>query len=167
MIKGTEQQIYGRLQEMARGTCGGGTYRTNTRYKGQFSSEQCKSFAPKVHMLLLGYNIGKTKSNNNQIDITSANTRLVGSFTNLSSQSHSAICNLFAAATLDNFIQVRRSHGGAHCMIFLSSDSNGITVYASNIDGNNGIQIATYSWRIFKADHSKVSVYTAQEYFLH
>lgn len=163
----TEQQIYGRLQEMIRGTYGGGIYRTGIQYKGQFSSEQCKGFAKKVHMLLFGYNIGKTKSNNYQIDITSANTRLVGSLTNLSSQSDSAICTLFAAARPGDFIQVCRSHGGPHSMIFLYSDSDGVTVYESNINGNNGIQIATYGWSTFKVDNSKVSVYTAQKYFLH
>ena len=52
-------------------------------------------------------------------------------------------------------------------MIFLSSDSKGVTVYESNVDGNNGIQIATYGWDEFRSDNSKVSVYTALDYTLH
>ena len=163
----TEQQIYDRLQAMANGNYGGSAYRIGTRYTGQFASEQCKGFAKKVHMLLFGYNIGSTQSNNYQINITTANTRLVGTLTDLFSQSNSAVYNLFAAARPGDFVQVRRSHGGPHSMIFLSSDSKGVTVYESNVDGNNGIQIATYGWDEFRSDNSKVSVYTALDYTLH
>lgn len=163
----TEQQVYDRLQAMANGTYGGGTYRVGTQYKGQYAGEECKGFAKKIHMVLFGYNIGSTKSNNYQIDIASSNTRLVGSFSNLPSQSDSAVRNLFAAARPGDFIQVRRDDGGPHSMIFLSADNNTVTVYECNVDGRNGIQIATYNWQTFKADNSKVSVYTARDYSLH
>lgn len=164
-----EQQIYARLQAMANGSYGGGAYRTGTRYTGQFSTEQCKGFAKKVHMVLFGYNIGSTKSkpNNYQISISSSKTSLVGSITGLSSASNASVSNLFSKARAGDFIQLRRSHGGSHSMIFLSSDANGVTVFECNVDGKNGIQTATYSWSKFRSSNAAVSVYTAKDYRLH
>ena len=52
-------------------------------------------------------------------------------------------------------------------MIFLSSDANGVTVYECNVDGRNGIQTATYSWKKFCSSNAAVSVYTAKDYRLH
>lgn len=164
-----EQQIYDRLKAMANGSYGNGVYKTGTRYTGAFANEQCKGFAKKVHMILFGYNIGSTKSkpNNYQISISSGNTSLVGSLTGLSSGSTGKVSNLFSKARAGDFIQVRRSHGGSHSMIFLSSDANGVTVYECNVDGRNGIQTATYSWKKFCTSNAAVSVYTAKDYRLH
>ena len=122
---------------------------------GAFANEQCKGFAKKVHMILFGYNIGSTKSklSNYQISISSGNTALVGS--------------LFSKARAGDFIQVRHSHGGSHSMIFLSSDTNGVTVHECNVDNRNGIQIATYSHEQFCRTNAAVSVYTAKDYRLH
>lgn len=164
-----EQQIYDRLKAMANGSYGNGVYKTGTRYTGAFANEQCKGFAKKVHMILFGYNIGSTKSkpNNYQISISSGNTSLVGSLTGLSSGSTGKVSSLFSKARVGDFIQVRRSHGGSHSMIFLSSDANGVTVYECNVDGRNGIQTATYSWKKFCTSNAAVSVYTAKDYRLH
>ena len=164
-----ESQILNRLNAMANGSYGGGTYKTGTRYTGAYYTEQCKGFAKKVHMVLFGYNIGSTKSkpNNYQISINTSNTRLVGSLTSLSSQSNSAVQNLFASARPGDFIQLRRSHGGSHSMIYLSSNANGVTVYECNVDGRNGIQTKTYSWSSFRSSNAAVSVYTAKNYRLH
>ena len=164
-----ESQILNRLNAMANGSYGGGTYKTGTRYTGAYYTEQCKGFAKKVHMVLFGYNIGSTKSkpNNYQISINTSNTRLVGSLTSLSSQSNSAVQNLFASARPGDFIQLRRSHGGSHSMIYLSSNANGVTVYECNVDGRNGIQTKTYSWSSFRSSNAAVSVYTAKTYCLH
>ncbi len=168
-LSDAEQQIYDRLQNMANGSYGNGVYRTGTRYTGEYANEQCKGFAKKVHMILFGYNIGSTKSkpNNYQISISSSNTSLVGSISDLSSASNTTVSNLFSKARAGDFIQVRRSHGGSHSMIFLSSDANGVTVFECNVDGKNGIQIATYSWSKFLSSNAAVSVYTAKDYRLH
>lgn len=64
-------------------------------------------------------------------------------------------------------IQLRRSHGGSHSMIYLSSNANGVTVYECNVDGRNGIQTKTYSWSSFRSSNAAVSVYTAKDYRLH
>lgn len=158
-----------RLNAMINGSYGSNTYKTGTRYAGAYSSEQCKGFAKKVHMVLFGYNIGSTKSkpNNYQINIVSKNTSLVGSLTSLASKSDGSVRNLFASARPGDFIQVRRSHGGSHSMIFLSADANGVSVYECNVDGRNGIRTATYSWNKFRSDNTAVSVYTARNYYLH
>lgn len=52
-------------------------------------------------------------------------------------------------------------------MIFLSSNSGGVTVYECNVDGRNGIIKATYSWDKFHSANAAVSVYTARDYWLH
>lgn len=165
----TDSAITDRLNAMMSGAYGNGVYKTGTRYTGAYSTEQCKGFAKKVHMVLFGYNIGSTKSspNNYQLNISSSKTRLVGSLTNLPSRSNSAVQNLFASARAGDFIQLRRSHGGSHSMIYLSSDANGVTVYECNVDSRNGIQKATYSWSKFRSSNAAVSVYTAKDYSLH
>lgn len=164
-----ESKITSRLDAMANGSYGNGVYKTGTRYTGAYYTEQCKGFAKKVHQVLFGYNIGSTcsKPNNYKINISSSNTKLVGSLTNLSGKSNSSVSNLFASARPGDFIQVRRSHGGSHSMIFMSSNSNGVTVYECNVDGRNGIKKATYSWSNFKSKNTAVSVYTAKNYYLH
>ena len=165
----TQTQIQARLNQMIDGSYGNGVYKAGTIYKGPYSSEQCKGFAKQVHMLLFGYNIGSTKSKpyNYEINFNSGNTALVGSLTNLSGKSNSTVCNLFSAARPGDFIQVRRSHGGSHSMIFLSSNSNGVTVYECNVDGKNGIRTATISWSQFRSSNTAVSIYTARDYRLH
>lgn len=164
-----ESNITQRLDDMANGSYGNGVYKTGTRYTGAYYNEQCKGFAKKVHQIIFGYNIGSTcsKPNNYKININSSNTKLVGSLTNLSNKSNSTVSNLFASARPGDFIQVRRSHGGSHSMIYLSSNSNGVTVYECNVDGRNGIQKATYSWSKFRSSNTAVSVYTAKNYYLH
>ena len=52
-------------------------------------------------------------------------------------------------------------------MIFLSSNSNGVTVYECNVDGKNGIRTATISWSQFRSSNTAVSIYTARDYRLH
>lgn len=164
-----ESQITSRLNAMASGSYGSGVYKTGTRYTGAYYNEQCKGFAKKVHQVLFGYNIGSTCSspNNYKINISSSNTKLVGSLTSLSSKSNSTVSSLFSSARPGDFIQVRRSHGGSHSMIYLSSNSSGVTVYECNVDGKNGIQKATYSWSKFRSSNTAVSVYTAKNYYLH
>lgn len=164
-----QSQITQRLNAMISGAYGGNTYKSGTRYTGAYSSEQCKGFAKKVHMVLFGYNIGSTKAKpyNYQISINSRNTKLVGSLTSLSQKSDSSVRSLFASARPGDFIQLRRSHGGSHSMIFLSSNSSGVTVYECNVDGRNGIRTATYSWKQFRSSNAAVSVYTANAYYLH
>lgn len=164
-----ENNITQRLNAMANGSYGSGVYKIGKRYTGAYYTEQCKGFAKKVHQVLFGYNIGSTcsKPYNYKINISSSNTKLVGSLTNLSSKSNSTVSSLFASARPGDFIQVRRSHGGSHSMIFMSSNSNGVTVYECNVDGKNGIQKATYSWSSFRSSNAAVSVYTAKNYYLH
>lgn len=167
-----ESQITNRLNNMMNGSYGNGVYKVGTKYTGLYASEQCKGFAKRVHETLFGYNIGSTKSqpNNYQISInydSKNNTKLVGSLTSLSSQSNNAVKSLFDKAHPGDFIQVRRSHGGSHSMIFLSADSNSVTVYEANVDGNNGIQKATYSYSSFQSSNTAISVYTAVNYYLH
>lgn len=162
------QKITARLNAMQNGTYGSGAYKVGTKYTGAYANEQCKGFAKKIHMDLFGYNIGSTKAkpNNYQISI-GGNSRLVGSLTNLSGKANSSVQSLFAGARPGDFIQVRRSHGGSHSMIFMSSNSSGVTVYECNVDGCNGIQTATYSWSQFRSSNQAVSVYTAVNYYLH
>ena len=164
-----ESAILARLNAMMDGSYGSGAYKVNTTYTGAYASEQCKGFAKKVHMILFGYNIGSTKSkpNNYQISISSSKTRLVGSLTSLSSRSDAALRDLLTQARPGDFLQVRRSHGGSHSMIVLSTSSNAITVYECNVDGRNGIRTATYSWSSFRSSNAAVSLYTAKNYSLH
>lgn len=168
-VSNPQSQILTRLNQMIDGSYGNGAYKAGTVYTGQYSSEQCKGFAKKVHMILFGYNIGSTKKSpyNYQISINSSTTSLVGSLTNLSSKSDSTIRNLFSAARPGDFIQVRRGHGGSHSMIFLSSNASGVTVYECNVDGKNGIRTATISWSQLRSSNTAVSVYTAKDYRLH
>lgn len=161
--------ITDRLNSMISGAYGSGTYQAGTRYRGTYASEQCKGFAKQVHKLLFGYNIGSTKSkpNNDQLNISSGNTALVGRLTGLSGQSDSKVSELFSQARPGDFVQLRRSHGGSHSAIFLSSDGNSVTLYECNVDGNNGIRTKTYSCASFRSSNSAVSIYTAKDYRLH
>lgn len=160
------EKITARLNEMMSGTYGNNTYKLWTKYTGPYSSEQCKGFAKQIHKTLFGYNIGSTKSKpyNYQISINGTNTSTVGSLTNLSDTN---LRNLFAKGRPGDFIQVRRSHTGSHSMIFLSADNNSVTVYESNLDGKNTIAKNTYSWSKFRSSNIGVSLYTANNYYLH
>lgn len=163
-----EDTILQRLNAMMDGSYGNGFYKLNIKYTGQYASEQCKGFAKKIHQDLFGYNIGRTsdKPNNYQINITSSNTSLVGSLTFLSSKNNATIGSLFDKAKAGDFIQVRRSHGGSHSMIYLYSDNNTVTVYECNVDGRNTIIKRTYDWAKFRSDNAAVSIYTAKNYTL-
>lgn len=164
-----EAKIMNRLQAMMNGSYKSGTYEVGTRYTGKYYNEQCKGLSKRVFEENFGYNIGSTcaKPNNYRINIASSKTKLVGSLTNLSGKSDSQLRDLFDDARAGDFIQLRRSHGGSHSMIFLSSNSGGVTVYECNVDGRNGIIKATYSWDKFRSANAAVSVYTARDYWLH
>ncbi len=155
-----------RLQAMMDGTAYNGSYKVNTRYKGEYSGEQCKGFAKSIHKKLFGYNIGSTKAkpNNYKINISSSKSKTVGS---TKSMSKSNMKTIFNNARPGDFIQVRRSHGGSHSMIYLSSDQNSVTVFECNTDGRNGIRKNTYSYSTFCNKNAGVSVYTAKDYYLH
>jgi len=161
-----EDQVLARLNAMMDGSYGSGVYQLNKKYTGPLANEQCKGFAKQVHMILMGYNIGSTKTNKYQININTANTLLVGSTTSLTNQN---LESLFDRAKPGDFIQVRRSHGGPHSMIFLYSDtySDTVTVFECNSDGKMTTQKNTYSWNTFRAKNSAVSIYTAKNYYLH
>ena len=164
-----QSKIISRLNTMMDGSYGNGTYKLNTKYTGAYYTEQCKGFAKRVHELLFGYNIGSTnaKPYNYQINISSSKTKLVGSLTSLSSQNNDSVYGLFAKARPGDVIQLRRSHGGSHTMIFLSASSSSVTVYECNVDGKNTIQKNTYSYGTFRSANAAVSVYTAVSYYLH
>ena len=118
---------------------------------------------------LFGYNIGSTakKPNNYKLNIDTSKTRQVGTLTDLSARSDSALKNLLTQARPGDFLQVRRSHGGSHSMIVLSTSSTDITVYECNVDGANGIRTATYTWASFRSVNAAVGLYTARDYSLH
>lgn len=161
-----EAAVAERLNAMMAGSYGNGVYKLNTTYAGPYYTEECKGFAKQVHKILFGYNIGTTNSkpNNHTIGITS-NTSAVGS---LSSLNEGNVKDLMLKGRAGDFIQVRRSHGGSHSMIFLSANNDGVTVYECNVGGNrNGIQKKTYSWSEFVAQNSKATLYTANNYWLH
>lgn len=160
-----ETEILNRLQQMMNGEVYGGNYKVNTVYSGEYYYEQCKGFAKSVHKKLFGYSIGSTcsKPNNYKINISSSNTRNLGTVTNMTSSNVKAV---FDKARAGDFIQVRRSHGGSHSMIYLSSDSDSVTVYECNTDGRNGIKKSTYTYQKFCEKNAGVSVYTAKSYGL-
>jgi len=162
-----ESAVLARLNEMMSGSYNG-QFKLNTKYRGQYASEQCKGFSKDVYLKLFGYNIGSTcsKPNNYKINISSSQTKLVGSLTSLSSRSNSQVRNLFDQAQAGDFIQLRRSHGGSHSAIFVSSDSNGVTFYEANLDGNNTIVKKTYTWSQFRSSNQAVSVYAPKNYKL-
>lgn len=164
-----QQQISAKLSQMMNGTYGSGVYKVNTVYRGPYYTEQCKGFAKSVFQNLFGYNIGSTKAspNNYQINIDTSKTKLVGTLASLSSRSDATLKSLLAQARPGDFLQVRRSHGGSHSMIVLSTSSSGITVYECNVDGANGIRTATYTWASFRSVNAAVGLYTAKDYSLH
>ena len=166
---GEAQKIQARLNQMMDGSYAGGDYKTGTTYCGSYYTEQCKGFAKSVFEKLFGYNIGSTtkKPNNYKLNIDTAKTRQVGTLTDLSTRSDSALKNLLTQARPGDFLQVRRSHGGSHSMIVLSTSSTGITVYECNVDGANGIRTATYTWASFRSVNAAVGLYTARDYSLH
>lgn len=151
------------------GSYAGGDYKTGTTYCGPYYTEQCKGFAKSVFEKLFGYNIGSTakKPNNYKLNIDTSKTRQVGTLTDLSTRSDSALKNLLTQARPGDFLQVRRSHGGSHSMIVLSTSSTDITVYECNVDGANGIRTATYTWASFRSVNAAVGLYTARDYSLH
>lgn len=158
--------IYDRLIAMSEGTSDGGVYQAGTQYRHRYANEECKGFAKSVFQDIFGYNIGSTKSkpNNYQINISSSKTSLVGSLVDLSEDS---LRSLFESARPGDFIQLRRSHGGSHSAIFLSSDQNSVTVFECNVDNENGIQVQTYSLTDFHKKNAAVTVYSAKDYSLH
>lgn len=162
-----ETAVLTRLNEMMNGSYNG-QFKLNIKYRGQYASEQCKGFSKDIHLKLFGYNIGSTcsKPYNYKINFSSSKTKLVGTLTSLSSKSNSQVSSLFNQARAGDFIQVRRSHGGSHSMIFINSDNNGVTVYEANVDGKNTIVKNTYSWAKFRSANQAVSVYTAKDYRL-
>ena len=168
-VSSAENTILQRLNDMMNGNYGNGTYEVDTKYQGKWAHEQCKGFAKDVFQSLFGYNIGSTKSkpNNYQISISSSKTSSVGSLTSLPGKNDYTLRNLFDKARAGDFIQIRRWHGGSHSAIFVSSNSNGVTLYECNVDGKNGIIKKTYSWSQFRSDNNVVTVYTAKNYYLH
>lgn len=164
-----EQQISAKLKEMMDGSFKNGTYKVGTRYQGPYYTEQCKGFAKSVHQQLFGYNIGSTKAKpyNYQININSNNTTCVGSLTNLASKSNGDLAALLRQARPGDFIQVRRTTGGSHSMIVVSVSDSNITVYEANVDWQNGIQTATYSFSTLRSRNQALSLYSAKDYSLH
>lgn len=164
-ISSEESKISQKLQQMMNGEIYNGSYKVNTKYTGEYSKEQCKGFAKSVYNKLFGYLIGSTctKPRNYKINISSESI-ILGSTTNMT---QSNICSIFDKARAGDFIQVRRSHSGSHSMIYLSSDSNSVTVYECNTDNKNGIKKNTYTYQNFCDRNVGVSVYTAKDYYLH
>ena len=164
-----EQQISAKLQEMMNGSFKNGTYKVGTKYKGPYYTEQCKGFAKSVHEQLFGYNIGSTKAkpNNYQISINTNKTTCVGSLTNLSQNRVGELGSLLKQARPGDFIQVRRTEGGSHSMIVVSVSDSDITVYEANVDWQNGIQKATYTFSKLCSRNQALSLYTAKDYSLH
>ena len=161
-----EEKIYQRLLAMADGSSDGGVFKAGTRYHGKFASEQCKGMAKAIYEQLFGYNIGRTEDNNYELCISTSKTILVSTLIDFSA---SDISNLFNKIKVlaGSFVQVRRLDGGPHSMIVLSSDANGATFLECNVDGRNGIQVATYSWENLSDANSALSVYTPVDYHLH
>lgn len=151
------------LDRMMDGTSYNGAYKLNTRYKGEYASEQCKGFAKSVHKKLFGYNIGSTKKkpNNYLISYSSSKTTLVGSIKSMSTTSAK---KLFIKAKAGDFVQMRRKHGGSHSAIVYSTSSTGITFYEANIDGKNGIVKKTYTWENLCSSNASMALYTAKKY---
>ena len=151
------------LDKMMNGTLYNGAYKLNTKYKGEYASEQCKGFAKSVHKKLFGYNIGSTKGkpNNYLISYSSSKTKLVGS---IKSMNVSSAKNLFLKAKAGDFVQMRRTHGGSHSAIVYSTSSDGITFYEANIDGKNGIVKKTYTWDKLCKSNASMALYSAKKY---
>ncbi len=155
-----------KLNEMMNGSYNG-QFKLNTRYRGQYASQECKGFARDVFLKLFGASVGSTcnKPNNYKLN-SSSQTKLVASMTSLSSKSNSSVCNTFEQAKAGCFIQLRRSHGGSHSAIYLSSSDSGITLYECNVDGRNGIIKRTYDWKTFRNDNQAFSIYSPKNYKL-
>lgn len=154
------------LDKMISGTSYNGTYKVGTKYTGPDANEQCKGFAKNVHKNLFGYLIGSTKSkpNNYQINISSSNTKLVGSVTNMGSKKDADVKAVFSKARPGDFVQIRRTHSGSHSAIVYSVSSSGITFYEANLDGKNTIYKKTYKWSDLRDKNEAMSLYTAKNY---
>lgn len=151
------------LDKMMNGTSYNGAYKLNTKYKGEYASEQCKGFAKSIHKKLFGYNIGSTKNkpNNHLINYNSKNSKLVGSIKSMSTTSAK---KLFTKAKAGDFVQMRRKHGGSHSAIVYATSSTGITFYEANIDGKNGIVKKTYTWKNLCSSNAAMALYSAKNY---
>lgn len=164
-----ESKIADRLNAMMSGEYKKETYKLGSRYEGPYAAEQCKGFAKSVYQQLFGYNIGSTskKPKNYTISINSNKTCQIGAMTDLGNKSDSELKALLRQARPGDFLQVRRSHGGSHSMIVISTNDSGVTVYECNVDGKNGIEKNTYTWSEFRSKNSAMGLYTPRDYSLH
>lgn len=139
-------------------------FKLNTKYTGPRASEECKGFARTVHKYLFGYDIGSTQDhpNNYKINISTKNTKLVGSVTKNSSDDD--FKKLFLKGQPGDFVQMRRSHGGSHSAILYSVNSKGVVFYEANINGNNGIVKKSYTWAELNKKNEAMSLYSSKNY---
>ncbi len=167
-----QAKIQQKLDDLGNGAYddGSNTFSINRVYKGQYSNEQCKGYAKRLHQIFFGYNIGgtgnKQSGNNYKINIDSSRTAVIGSLSkpNMSEQE---LQLLFSKARPGDFVQLRREHTGSHSMIFYSADSEGAIFYESNLDNKNTIKKNWYSWGQLYSQNMGISVYTAIDYWLH
>ena len=166
----SEADITALLQDMMDGTSYNGDYETETRYTGQYYTEQCKGFAKSVFEKLFGYNIGSTQSRdagkNYKLNYTSSKTYYLGSVTDMEDDrsSRNALKSLFSDARPGDFVQMRRDHGGSHSAIVVSVSSGGVTFVEVNVDGRNTIIEEYYSWSDLCDSNEAMSVCTAKSY---
>lgn len=153
-----------KLDGMIDGSLYDGVYKVGTKYTGPNASEQCKGFARTVHNKLFGYDIGSTQSkpNNYKINISTKNTKLIGSVT--SKSENSDFKKLFLQGRAGDFVQMRRSHTGSHSAILYSANSDGVVFYEANLDGANGIVKKSYTWSQLNEKNEAMSLYTAKNY---
>lgn len=153
-----------KLNGMIDGTLYDEVYKVGTKYEGPRYSEQCKGFARTVHSKLFGYDIGSTQSkpNNYKINISTKNTKLVGSVT--AKSENSDFKKLFSKGRAGDFVQMRRSHTGSHSAILYSVNSDGVVFYEANTDGANGIVKESYTWSQLNEKNEAMSLYTAKNY---
>lgn len=156
----TTNEYTKKMDKMISGSSYNGAYKVSTKYTGEYYKEQCKGFARSVHKKLFGYVISSTQGNNYLL-YSNNNTKLVGSITSMKSGS---VKSLFTKARPGDVVQMKRTHGGPHTAIVYSTNSNGITFYEANLDGQNTIYKKTYTWTDLCNKNAAMSLYTAKNY---
>lgn len=138
---------------------------TSRRYAGAI---QCKGFATMVFTTLFG--MGEVSVGTGSVSSNSTNYRLNNVHSSVQELGvllrfdEASLAALLAQARPGDFIQVRRTGGTPHSMIFVSSGGDSVKVFECNNKGTCNVAVNTYSYNTFCQKNAGVSLYTFKNY---